>query len=98
MAWTRLWAERLVAAKLQAARAVTFDNAAAGYLQAHQGSWKNGKHSQQWRNTLATLVSPVFGSLPVSEIDTALVLKALEPIWTKIPETASRCVVASNKS
>jgi integrase len=83
-------AERLVAAKLQAARGVTFDNAAAGYLQAHQGSWKNGKHCQQWRNTLATLVSPVFGSLPVSEINTALVLKALEPIWTKVPETASR--------
>ena len=29
-------------------------------------------------------------NLPVSEIDTALVLKVLEPIWKKTPETASR--------
>jgi integrase len=32
----------------------------------------------------------VVGSLPVSAIDTAFVLKVLEPIWTKKPETASR--------
>ena len=28
--------------------------------------------------------------LPVSEIDTALAIKVLEPIWKKTPETASR--------
>ena len=29
-------------------------------------------------------------NLPVSEIDTALALKVLEPIWKNTPETASR--------
>src|SRR5262249_53131241 len=48
------------------------------------------KHRQQWKNTLATYVSPVVGKLPVSAVDTGLVLKVLEPIWTRKPETASR--------
>jgi hypothetical protein len=44
----------------------------------------------QWRNTLSSYGSPVFGSLPVQTIDVALVMKALEPIWKTKPETASR--------
>ena len=35
-------------------------------------------------------VLPAIRSLPVSIIDTEAVLKVLQPIWTKIPETASR--------
>ena len=34
--------------------------------------------------------SPVFGRLPVSAIDTGLVMRALEPIWASKPTTASR--------
>ena len=37
-----------------------------------------------------TYVTPVFGALPVQNVDVALVLNALEPIWTIKPETASR--------
>src|SRR4029077_7230613 len=33
---------------------------------------------------------PLIGTLPVQAIDTALVLKVLEPIWTVKPETAGR--------
>jgi integrase len=44
----------------------------------------------QWRNTLNSYASPVFGSLPVQAVDVALVMKALEPIWKTKPETASR--------
>ena len=44
-------------------------------------SWRNGKHRQQWRNTLAAYVYPVVGELPVADIATAHVLKILEPIW-----------------
>jgi integrase len=46
--------------------------------------------SKQWRNTLKTHVYPTLGQLPVDAIDTDLVLKVLEPIWTKKPETAGR--------
>jgi len=42
------------------------------------------------RRTLATYVYPTYGDLPVAAIDTGLVLKALEPIWTTKPETAGR--------
>jgi hypothetical protein len=37
-----------------------------------------------------TYCYPVFGPVSVREIDTTLVLKVLEPIWSKKTETASR--------
>ncbi len=76
--------------KLEAAKAMTFDTCAAAYIEAHKASWRNGKHREQWRNTLNSYASPVFGSLPVQAVDLALVMKALEPIWKTKPETASR--------
>lgn len=78
------------AAELEAARAVTFIEAAERCLAALETGWKNPKHGQQWRNTLSTYAEPIFGQLPVADIDTGLVLKALEPIWTEKAETASR--------
>lgn len=76
--------------KMSAAKMQTFDQCANAYIQAKKLEWKNEKHHQQWENTLATYVSPVFGNLPVAEIDTNLILKALEPIWTEKNETATR--------
>src|SRR5262245_24108902 len=35
-------------------------------------------------------VYPIIGHLPVASIDTALVTKCIEPIWTEKPETAGR--------
>ena len=76
--------------KIEAAKAITFDQCAESYIRAHEAAWRNPKHRQQWRNTIKTYASPVFGALPVSEIDTNLVLEALEPIWTSKVETAGR--------
>ncbi|MBV8165931.1 MAG: hypothetical protein JO021_03995, partial [Alphaproteobacteria bacterium] len=56
----------------------------------NEAGWRNTKHRQQWRNTLATYVYPVLGELPVSSIDTALVMQVLDPIWNAKPETAVR--------
>ena len=70
----------------------TFDKCAEAYINAHSPSWKNPKHAQQWRNTLSQYASPVFGNLPVQEIDTALVMRVIEPIWLEKTETASRAV------
>src|SRR5215831_4611246 len=75
---------------LEAARAMTFNKCAAAYIEAQTAGWKNGKHGEQWRSSLRNYASPVFGSSPVQAIDLALVMKALEPIWTTKPETASR--------
>ena len=69
---------------------ITFKAVAETYIGANEGSWRNDKHRQQWRNTLAAYVYPVMGELPVAEIGTAHVLKILEPIWQDKPETASR--------
>jgi integrase len=52
--------------------------------------WRNAKHAAQWKSTLVSYAYPVFGDLPVATIDTGLVLKAIEPIWTTKPETAGR--------
>jgi integrase len=82
-------AERLEA-RLDAAKAVTFKECAARYIASHRAGWRNPKHAAQWQATLATYAEPVMGGLSVQAIDTALVLKVLEPIWTAKPETAGR--------
>lgn len=69
---------------------ITFRDAAAKYLATHEAGWKNGKHRQQWRNTLASYVYPALGGRPVAAIDAALVNGCLAPIWTTTPETARR--------
>jgi integrase len=69
---------------------MTFKAVAEIYIGANEGSWRNDKHRQQWKNTLATYVYPVIGELPVAEVATSHVLQILEPIWKAKAETASR--------
>ena len=71
-------------------RGPSFKNAAAAYIDANSAAWRNAKHEAQWSSTLQTYAYPVLGDRPVDEIDTTLVLKVLEPIWSTKPETASR--------
>lgn len=72
------------------ATALTFDEAARRFIAAKSPEWRSEKHAAQWQATIDAHASPVFGSLPVAAVDTNLVLKALEPIWNEMPETASR--------
>jgi hypothetical protein len=76
--------------RLEAAKGMSFKDCAERMMASHEAAWKNPKHRAQWRSTLATYVYPTYGDLPVAAIDTGLVLKALEPIWTTKPETAGR--------
>lgn len=82
--------QRLLAIALERARTMTFDQCAKAYIEAHKASWKNAKHIAQWTSTLETYAGPVFGELPVSEVDTALIVKCLSPIWQTKTETATR--------
>ena len=75
------------AARLERAKARTFRQCAGGYLKANESSWKNAKHRQQWRNTLATYVLPVLGDLPIQQVDEACIVKVLLPIWHEKSET-----------
>ena len=83
-------AEAVAAAQAAQVAGITFKAVAEAYIGANEGSWRNDKHRQQWKNTLASYVYPVMGELPVADIATAHVLKILEPIWQAKPETASR--------
>ena len=76
--------------RLEARRGVTFRECAERYIASHQAAWRNPKHRQQWGNTLASYAYPVFGDIAVGAVDTGLIIKALEPIWTTKSETASR--------
>jgi integrase len=78
-------AERAVAAK-----AMTFQECAEACINARKAGWKNAKHAAQWRATLESYVYPVFGDLDVQAVDTVLVMKVIEPLWTEKPETGSR--------
>jgi integrase len=73
-----------------AAKSRTFDDCAREYIADHEGAWRSATHRTQWTNTLKSYASPVFGKLPVSAIDTGMVMRALKPLWSKRTETASR--------
>ena len=68
----------------------TFAEAAAKVHEANLPRWKNGKHADQWINTLRTYAFPVFGATGVDRIERRDVLAILTPIWTTKPETARR--------
>ncbi len=76
--------------KHAAAQKRTFSECAHEYHKLHADGWKNRKHADQWVNTLRTYAYPIFGERDVSDISKADVLRVLEPIWAKKPETASR--------
>ena len=83
-------AEALAATQAAHIAGITFKTVAEAYIAANEDSWRNDKHRQQWRNTLATYVYPVIGDLPVAGVGTGQVLNILEPIWKTKAETASR--------
>ena len=78
------------AAKAAEAKCIPFRSIVDRYLTAHDASWQNTKHRQQWRNTLETYAFPAIGDLPAEEIETGHITSILEPIWYEKPETASR--------
>jgi integrase len=79
------------AAKVAASiRIRTFEQCANAYFAAHRDKWRSKIHASQWAVSLAKDANPIIGRLPVAAIDVAMVMKVLEPIWSKKPETASR--------
>ena len=74
----------------QRAAAITFSEAAEAYIAMREPEWKNGKHADQWRNTLATYAEPVIGNIFVRDVKQEHILTVLEPIWLTKTETATR--------
>jgi integrase len=73
-----------------AVRSVTFWQCCEQYLAAHKASWTNAKHAAQWRSSLEAYAKPAIGSLPAAMVDTAAVMRCVEPIWATKTETAGR--------
>jgi integrase len=82
--------ETWAAAQIAQTNRRTFGEVAEAYLRKFEDGWKNLEHRMQWRRTLRTYILPVLGKLDVEVIDTEAVLQVVEPIWSTIPETASR--------
>jgi integrase len=80
-------AERAERRRAQATT-ITFREAAKVVIESRESDW-SAEHARQWRASLAEADS-VLGSLPVAAIDTALVLKAVEPIWRRAQTTGDR--------
>jgi hypothetical protein len=81
---------REIARTIASAKTMSFRQCAVAYVAAHRTEWHNAKHAEQWPASLERYVFGHFGDVPVETVDVGLVLKALEPIWPKKPETASR--------
>jgi integrase len=72
------------------ARSMTFDECVGAYLAAHRDAWRNEKHAKTWDKPIRQYISPGLGKLPVAQIDTPVLMRALQPMWEKVPTTASR--------
>jgi len=82
---------KAAASRLRAeqASAITFKESALAYIEAHEPGWRNAKHAEQWRSTLASTY-PVIGAMQVRDVGLPQVLAVLQPIWKSKTETASR--------
>jgi integrase len=76
--------------RLDAAKGVTFRWCAEQFIETNASGWQNEKHAAQWSSTLEAYAYPVFGTVAVASVDTALVTRCLEPIGSTKSETASR--------
>ena len=68
----------------------TFRSCAEAYIKAKAPGWRNAKHGDQWRNTLATYAYPSIGALLVRNINIGHVTAIIEPHWATKNETINR--------
>ena len=67
----------------------TFAAVASLYIEAHEAGWRSSKHAAQWRSTLQQHAA-CLADVPIDKITTGDVMNVLEPLWRRVPETASR--------
>lgn len=74
----------------RAAQAVgaTFGECSAAFIASQRAGWKNEAQAEQWEQSLRDY-GPA-APTPVGEVDTAMVMGCLRPIWTTKTETAAR--------
>ena len=82
--------ERKAAVRAEAAKRLTFDEAARQWLKVKRAELSNAKHAAQIGNQLSTYASPVIGKMAVADIELSHVLQVLEPHWQEKSESMSR--------
>lgn len=66
----------------------TFGEAADAYIASHRSGWKNDAQADQWTQSLRD-----YGpnrTIPITEVDTRVVMACLSPIWEAKTVTATR--------
>jgi integrase len=79
----------LEAQRAEHSKRLTFAECADRYVAKFAPSWRSAKHAAQWRATLETYCEPI-NATPVADVDTAAVLRCLEPHWITRTETMTR--------
>jgi len=69
---------------------MTFDEAVAAYYEAQRAGWRSVRNAKGWLTAMSTYASPIIGRVPVTAVDTDLVLRVLRPIWESKTQTATR--------
>jgi integrase len=72
-----------------ARKALTFKQCADEFVNKHAAGW-SPRNLEHWQITLRVHVYPVIADLPVAIVDTAWVMRVLDPIWRTKPDTAKR--------
>ena len=76
--------------RISKAKGVSFTQAFEDFFAIRKQHLSNGKHVQQWQNTMRDYVFPAIGKRPVADITAGEVIDVLKPIWFNKPETAGR--------
>jgi integrase len=77
-----------MAARAAELHTATFKQVLDQLLDSHGDKWR-AKHATQWRNSMKTYAKPLF-DVAVGDIDTAMVIKVIEPEWKRAPQTMDR--------
>lgn len=86
----RVRREAAQAAAADAARRMTFAEAARAKHAAIGPQFRNDKHRAQWISTLQTYAFPLIGGMSVADIELSHIEAVLRPIWMTKTETATR--------
>jgi integrase len=76
--------------RISKAKGVSFTQAFEDFFAIRKQHLSNGKHVQQWQNTMRDYVFPTISNRPVADITAGEVIDVLKPIWFSKPETAGR--------
>jgi integrase len=74
---------------LKRKRAPTFEQVTRKCYESLRGGWKDRRHAS-WLSSLENHIFPEIGNKRIDEIDAQAVVRALEPVWLEIPDTARR--------